>query len=242
MIPEPAKSITLEFDHLKEKGLYLIFPDSTCLKLTKENIESRCAALLADETKIPANVKKAKEFELCSICPKRGTSDTCHAIRPVLAYWENVDKYFSYDLVTAVYRGEDPEMIQVSQTSMQRALQYLSILSLMHYCETGKKYWKYFAGVTPLTDIHEIVNRLYLNILYYCRGDKAQAQKVIEKFRDEIGVTSRCQMDRVRLICKHDAFLNALVLTQITSEILAMDIEKKVSKSFEEFERKGSLS
>jgi hypothetical protein len=29
------------------------------------------------------------------------------------------------------------------------------MLSLMHYCEVGKKYWKYFYGVHPLMETED---------------------------------------------------------------------------------------
>jgi hypothetical protein len=44
-------------------------------------------------------------------------------------------------------------------------------------------------------------------------------------------------MERIRLFCHNDVFLNALVLTQLASEFLAMNVEKTLRQRVETFER-----
>lgn len=226
----------------KEGGLYLLFPDGKKLTLTHGMIEERSEAVLANPEKIPPQVKAAEEFQLCSICPMRGKSgETCHAIRPILAFWENIDQYVSYDHVTAVYRGNEGDKILVAETTMQHALQYLSIMSLMYYCETGKKYWKYFYGVHPLMATEDVVIRVYLNMFWMSGGGIEKTRALITKFHDEITTTTRCQLGRIRLFCRHDSFINALILTQLASEFLAMNAEEVIRRHVESFNQSFSM-
>jgi hypothetical protein len=218
-------------------GLYLQFPDGESLALTAETIEDRARALLSDPAKIPAHVKEAEAFQLCSICPKRGSGDTCHAIRPVMAVWEHFDRRESHDPVTVVYRSGTTGLVMSTETTVQHALQYVSILSLLYYCETGKKYWRYFSGVHPLMRTEEVVIQVYLNMFWACHGDVARTRALIATFHDEITETTRCQMDRIRLFCHSDSFLNALILTQIASEFLAAYVDDMMQCRFESFER-----
>lgn len=228
--------MTVSPSFFKETGLYLLFSDGNSLALTKELIEERTHAILADPDRIQPQIKQAEAFQLCSVCPKHGTPNvTCHAIRPMLAFWENVDQYFSCDRVTAVYREAQSDRIIVAETSLQYGLQFLSMLSLMHYCEVGKKYWKYFYGVHPLMQSADVVARVYLNMFWMCDGNLEKTRALITQFHDEITITTRCQMERIRLFCKHDAFLNALVITQIASEFLSFNAEKFVRERVESF-------
>jgi hypothetical protein len=224
-----------------ESGLYLLFPDGTSLALTHGTIEARSAAILSNPEKIPPKVKASAAFQLCDICPKKGSGDTCHAIRPILAFWENIDQYFSYDEVTAVYRDAASGTIIVAETTLQHALQYLSILSLMYYCETGKKYWKYFYGVHPLMETDDVVVRVYLNMFYANGGNLEKTRALITTFHDEISTTTRCQMDRIRLFCTHDAFFNALVLTQLASVFLALNAEDTIRRRVAAFDQSPSF-
>jgi hypothetical protein len=218
-----------------EPGLYLQFPDGESLALTAQTIDDTARALLSNPAKIPVHVKEAEVFQLCDICPKRDSGDTCHAIRPIMAVWEHFDRYVSHEHVTAVYRSATGGIVVSAETTVQRALQYVSVLSLMFYCEIGKKYWRYFYGVHPLMDTEDVVIRVYLNMFWACRGDLTRTRALIETFHDEITTTTRCQMERIRLFCHNDALLNALILTQLASEFLAMNAEDLVKRRVETF-------
>ena len=144
-------------------------------------IEERALALLANPAKIPLHVQQAEAFQLCSICPQRGTGDSCHAIRPVMAVWDAFDRYASYDPVKAVYySGSDGTNVSVD-TTVQRALQYVSVLCVMYDCEVGKKWWKYFYGVHPLMATEDLVVRIYLNMYWACGGDRVRTAALIER-------------------------------------------------------------
>ena len=107
---------------------------------------------------------EAEAFQLCSVCPKRGSGDSCHAIRPIIAVFDAVDAYPSYAQVTAAYSvandGTDRHTI-TTRTTLQRALQYVSLLSVLFHCERGKEFWPYFHGVHPLMTVEELAIRVY---------------------------------------------------------------------------------
>jgi hypothetical protein len=224
----------LDLTQFKDAGVYLVFPDGTKLALTPGEIEERSAIALAA---ISPEAKASPEFQLCTICPMNGTGTTCHAIRPVLAFWEEIDRHASYTPVTAVYRDSASGSVTVEETTLQRALQYLSILGLMYYCEVGKKYWQYLYGVHPLMGTDDVVARVYLNMFWANRGSADKTRALINAFHDEICITTQCQMDRIRLFCSHDAFLNALVLTQLATEFLAERAEEIIARRIDAFER-----
>ncbi|MBW2259269.1 MAG: hypothetical protein JRF18_02275, partial [Deltaproteobacteria bacterium] len=148
-----------------------------------------------------------------------------------------VYKYNSFDQVTAIYKGDDEELCHVSYTTMQRALRYISNLSLMAYCRVGRKYWKYFIGIIPIMDPQEAANRLYLNMFWVHEGNREAVDQIISRMGKEITITSQNQAARLRLICDNDAFLNAFVLTHMLTDILFENKDRKLRESLEKFEK-----
>lgn|SRR5579871_2287111 len=219
-------------------GLYLFFPDGYSVTLNTAFVETRSREILMERERATPEMRQATAFQLCSVCPKRGNADTCHAIQPILAASECIDLYPSYMPVTAVFRtshnGRGAYTI-TAETELQRALQYVSLLSLLYYCEVGREYWRYFHGIHPLMDVEDIVVRMYLNIFWSCGGSREQTRALISRFHDQIAVTTQCQVDRLRLICQSDALLNALVLTQTASEFLVDRVESLVAQHIHEF-------
>ena len=236
---EEGKSINLRLGDYEQKGLYLILKDSTRLRLTRENVERVTEKFWGDPAKIPPKVKEASEFQRCPVCPLRDSGGFCDGLRPILPFLEVVDKYVSFDKVKAVYTGDEKELFHISDSTMQQALKYVSILSLTQYCQTGRKYWKYFLGMIPLMGAEQIARRLYLNIYWLHKGEKESIDKLISKFKEEITISSKNQVKRLNLICKNDAFMNAFVVTQIITEFLSMDVEKVLKASFDSFEKCG---
>jgi hypothetical protein len=125
--------LNLRLSDFEKEGLYLLFPDSTRLELTKENIEKVTNRYWQDLTKIPEDKRKAVEFQRCHFCPHKDKEDICDAIRPVFPFLDIVDQYVSYDKVIAIYKGSEGKSAHISATTMQDALKYVSILSLMRY-------------------------------------------------------------------------------------------------------------
>jgi len=215
-----------------QKGLYLVFEDSSRLALTRDNIEKTTAEYWNNPAKIPPAVKSALEFQRCPFCPLEGRGDFCDALRPILPLLDVVDRYMSYDKVTAIYKGDDRNLVHAAETTITGALKYLSVISLMQYCHIGRKYWKYYAGIMPLTDVEESSLRMYLNIYWNLKGNQEEIHSLIARFRDQIRMTTDNQVKRLSTICKKDSFVNAFVNAQLDIEFLSLDIEQRLALSF----------
>ena len=74
--------LDLRLSDFEKEGLYLLFPDSTRLELTKENIEQVTDRYWQDLTKIPEDKRKAIEFQKCYFCPHKNEEDIYDSIRP----------------------------------------------------------------------------------------------------------------------------------------------------------------
>lgn len=214
-----------------EPGIYLLWPDGNRLALTRRFIESWTETMLNDPLRIPQEVRAATTYKPCDICPERDKATICHAIMPPLPFTGDIDRYMSYDSVTAIYRDEADNVINVVETTMQEALKFIAILSLTQYCEVGKKYGMYFLGVNPLMPPPDIAAAVYRHIFLAAGGDMAQVSKIIQTMRDEILLVTRCQMERLRLICANDAFLNAFVSTYNITELLFDELDSWISKT-----------
>jgi hypothetical protein len=223
--------INLRLGDYEQEGLYIILEGSSPFVLTRSNIEQTAKKFWEDPGKINSKVKAAAEFQRCDFCPLRKTGGLCDAIRPTFPFLDALDKYVSHDQVTAVYR-DDKGGLFVNRTTMQKALRYLSVLSLVYYCQVTRKYWKHFWGIMPLTEAQEIAARLYLNFFYLNNGSKRATDKSILKFKEEITITSGNQVKRMNLVCDNDAFMNAFVNTQIITDILSFDIGRLVDEEF----------
>ncbi|MFC1509763.1 DUF6901 family protein [Candidatus Omnitrophota bacterium] len=234
---EENKSIDIALIDFVDEGLYLLFPDATKINLTKKNIQDTSEKFWQDTSKITPEMKKAIDFQKCSFCPRKNKEDICDAIRPVLPFLDKIDKYISFDKVTAVYKSSQDDMFHIKQTTMQKALQYVSILSLMRYNMILRKYWKYYYGISPLMSSQEVACRVYINMYWQHKGNKEEISKTIAQFNEELRVSSANQVKRLGLVCKNDVFLNAFGRTPIVSELLTMNIEEAVKKSIEGFEK-----
>lgn len=238
---ERENKIDFNFNDFGQEGLYLIFPDSSRLVLTRDHIQKVTREYWADPRKIPEEVKLAVDFQRCPFCPLKGQNDFCDALRPILPFFEVMDKYVSYDKVTAVYSDGNKNIFHIADTNMQNALKFVSIQSLMQYCQIGRKYWKYYLGISPLTDGKTVAEKLFLNIYWGHKGDMAKIQYTTSTFNGQIEITADNQIKRMNLICKNDAFMNAFVNTQAALMFLDLDIEISLAKAFEEFEKQMPL-
>ncbi len=222
----------------KQPGLYLTLEDSSTITFTRENIEKITLEYWDNPDKIPPSVKKSIKFQRCPFCPLRNKNSVCDALRPILPLLDVVDKYRSFDEVVAVYKGDDKELCHLSFTTMQRVLRYISTLSLMEYCRIGRKYRQYYAGTIPVMGTDEIVNRVYLNIYWIHKGNKSRVDQAISKMNSEITITTQNQVERLRLISKNDAFLNAFVLTHMVTEVLYEFKDTKLLEQLENYKNK----
>lgn len=203
-----------------EPGLYIFMPDGTRLELTLANIERVAAEFWEDPTKFSPEAKKAIELEKCEMCPDRGRPGVCHAIHPILPIVQQADKYRSYTPVRVLFKAEDGNLVRSAEVPIQQALSYVCMLSLICYCDVGKKYWEYYEGIHPLMQAHEIAHRLLLNINQANEGDPEKVRAIVEQFEREIMVTTRCVLNRLHLLCREDALLNAFVTAQSPAALI----------------------
>jgi hypothetical protein len=232
-LAEEEKEINLRLQDYEKPGLYLTFEDSSQIVLTRGNIEKTTEEYWKDPDKIPPDVRKAAEFQRCGFCPLKGTETFCDALRPILPLLSVIDDYHSFDKVTAIYTGDEKGLYHVSDTTMQRALRDISNLSLMEYCQVGRKYHKYYYGIIPVMETEQIANSLYLNMYWIHRGDEQKIDKLIFQMNKEITMTTENQMRRLRLICKSDAFLNAFILTHLVTDVLFENKDTKLREQLE---------
>jgi len=213
-----------------DEGLYLLLPDETTISLNKANIE-KCA----DEFwngQIAAEVMKAAEFGRCHFCPM--PSGICDAIRPVLPLIAKLDQFLSCDKIKLAYHDGNG-IVYFRDSTMSEALKYISILSLTTYCRSGQAYRKLFMGIVPAMNGKDIAQSIYLNLFFLCEGNRELADRMIRNFKQDITHTSRNQAQRLNLVCRNDAFMNAFVSTQIITELLSFKFFEYMEKKFNQF-------
>lgn len=209
-------------DDFNERGLYLLLPEGRRIALTQARVETFAHSFETNLDRIPPEIQNAVHFQACPVCPEKGRALFCHALPATLAFLAELKDFRSHDQVGAVYRGAEPGLVCVPETTMQDALQYVVMLSLLDYCETGLKYGKFFQGTHPLMGSKELLARVHLNIHWDCRGDGPRIKEVLHAFAEEITCTCRCQVQRLRLISERDALINAFVNVQTQIEFLAI--------------------
>lgn len=225
-----------QLDQFTDKGLYLIFPDGSRLDLTGGKVDRYALQFLEDPAKVPAEVRKAVDFQACSICPKKGTAEFCHSLRPTLYFLSMAEKFSFSGEVTAVYRPEGSGPLQVSKANLRTAMYYVSVLSLIHYCEVGQKYEKYYHGVVPFMEPSEVTAQIYLNIYWHARGNSGVFKRLVTQFKDEIRQVAACQIKRLHLICDNEEWMSLFISTQIAAEFISEDlksVEPVLKKAFE---------
>ncbi len=212
-----------------DSGLYLLLPDGERIVLTRSAIEEKTRALLDGPNAIPARIRAASDYQLCDTCPERDTSEICHAIIPSLAFFDNIDRFRSHSHVVAVYRDEDNDTLIISETTMQAALQFVTILSVTDYCELGQQYGRFFKGVNPLMPINMIGRAVFLNILHELRGSVEKMQTMIARMSEDLLNAAKCQIKRISLISSRDAFQNAFVNTELITHFVQFELEDYIA-------------
>jgi len=212
--------------------LYLLFPDQKRIEFSSENVCAFAKEYLDSPEHVPDSVRGALDFQRCLVCPQAHQEGYCHALYPYLTIFDEVDKYSSHQQVQVFYLDPVSDCLSVKKTSLQAALQYVSILSVINYCEFGRKYQDYFYMVTPLMKTADIALRVYLNTFWLFGGNKERTMKQLKMFADVLDVTIDCQIKRLRLISKNDAIVNAFILTHVLTEALRGNIDEELKHSF----------
>lgn len=229
---QSVNDIPIPLDQCCGQGLYLIFDDSVILPLTAGKVEDASMKFWRDPACVSDSIKQAAEFQRCDFCPLKKVGGLCDAIRPIMPFLGDIDQYLSYNDVISVY-SDGRNNLTVNRTTMQQAMKYLSVLSLMYYCRIGRTYWKYFLGITPTMAPEQIAFHLYLNFYYLNKGNRRHIKRSLSTFRDQIFITCRNQVNRMNLICKNDVFMNAFVNTQLITEILSLNFDRAISEQFD---------
>ncbi|MBZ0167205.1 MAG: hypothetical protein K8I00_10405, partial [Candidatus Omnitrophica bacterium] len=159
--------------------------------------------------------------------PHHGEDVLCLALKPILPYLENVDQYMSYDRCVAVFSAGDGSATTVQETSTQQALRYVAILSMIHYCEMGGRYRKYFAGVHPMMETNEISRVLFDNLKEDCAATGKDMEETATHFEHEVLESTVCLTKRLKLMCQNDAFVNAFINAQTAIKFLLMDCQEE---------------
>lgn len=217
----------------KKEGMYLFFPNGESMDFSVENVRKVSEEIWNDPAMLPQQMREHVDFKVCSVCPFRGQEVLCSAMKPLLPFLEQIEKFVSYDRATAVYVHRDGE-ITIVQTDLQQGLQYLTNMSLFEYCENAKQFRHYFRGIRPFMKLEEAITRLVLNITLFHRDDSQKVEKVIKELRYHVTVASRSCVRRLGVMCKSDAFKNAYAKTQCFTEFLSINPESLIEAYFNE--------
>lgn len=213
----------MNLDEFPEAGLYLRGENGVRLDLTNRRIHAEALRCLNDPTVLPPEMKAAAEYAPCPVCPARNSAKICHALAPTLPFMQTVDRFHSHDRVTAVFRPNRSPVLEVTECDIQCALQAVTILSLTDYCEVGLRYARFFDGVSPLISAERLASQVMRNVYWYCQGDLDALRKAMARFEGDLRVTIHCQINRLRLVCKRDAFVNAFIRTMTFIDLMVYE-------------------
>jgi hypothetical protein len=233
---DPGSTIDLKL--FREDGFYLVFKDGGSVRLTPQSILAYVREFFADPKKVPPSVRNAVDIEPCSICTKIDSGEFCHALCPVLPLLDLADRYASYEEVTAVHRDAAKDLTAVRHTTMQGALQHVSVLSLIYYCDVGQQYRDYLMGVEPLMDFVEVLDRIFLNIFWLNGGDMKKVAGSVQKFSSDLDETIQCQIKRLKLLCKKDSFTNSFANFHLITYFLSTNMNVHLERSLAAFRQK----
>lgn len=218
----------------KQEGMYLYTVDGMLLNLSKERVLRLTQEYWNDPAKLPLHIRQNAAFKACPVCPFKDGDVFCSTLKPLLPFLEDMERFNSYDKVTAIYVKKEG-LAYVKETTMQDALQYVTNMSVFEYCEGAKQYHKYFRGIEPFMDVNESRSRLFLNIYWLCNGDRVKARQAIDEMRQVITIISKNAVARLNIMCKSDAFSNAYVKAHNVVAVLPIiDIDVTLAKYFTE--------
>ncbi|MGA3006583.1 MAG: hypothetical protein ABSE59_01710 [Opitutaceae bacterium] len=218
-------------DGFNYPGLYLLTHDGRRILLTQEKIDSFAKNFEANLHRFPIEVRCAVNFKPCAVCPEKDAAVFCHALPAALTFFEELKDFKSDDRADAFYSDSPRSHICVRNITMQEALQFVVLMSLLKGCEVGRKYARYFTGIHPLMETSELLARLDLNIYWDCKGNRGKIEKERREFASEISCVSECQVKRLRLVCENDALVNAFARTQEQIERLVSSSGSEWAKS-----------
>jgi len=215
-------------DPVDRGTLEITFSNGECVRLANPDVRAFATKYLDSPEHVPDSVRRAVEFQRCSVCPHRNEPGYCQALFPSLAVFDAFDRYPSYEPVTVSYGDLEHDGVITRSSSLQKAMLGVAMLSLLDYCEYGRAYRDFFLHVNPLMKLPGIVSRIYLNAYWLSRGDADATARKLRAFTRGLQTTIDCQLKRMRLISKNDAFLNTFVAAHVLTELLDHDMQGAV--------------
>lgn len=227
-VADHSKDVDRILDRFQSRGLTLIPDEGDEIDLTFQAVDDAAEHLKHDTEAIPERCRAAVEFQLCEVCPMAGTEAAmCHALPAILPFLQAFNLRHSHYDVKAVYvdhgHGGEKRVIHISATSLQRALQFVAMQSVLTFCETGKRYRRFFKGIIPFAAAEEMAEKIYANVMLQEKGDATAIRKTIQEMRDTLSITMQCQVKRLRLVSQSDAFANAFVNLHLALQMLDLD-------------------
>lgn len=221
----------------QDAGLYLLVDERHgTIAFTEKNIERLTQFFWNSDKHISDEVKKSCDFARCEFCPRRDEGGMCDAIKVELPLIEAIDEFPSYQPVTAIFKDSFDNSLSVYCATMQQALQYIVFFSLIYYCQTGKKYRKYFYGIDPMLELEDFAAHLYMNVYWYNHGDALKTLDMVHEMKSIFMAASKNQVKRLNMICKSDSLINAFALIGTTFEFMEFNTEQIVEDRLREFE------
>jgi hypothetical protein len=223
----------IKFEACQKDGIYLFFSDGTSIDFSKERIKALGDDYWSDPEKLPKAVREHEDFKTCSVCPYRGQNVFCSAMKPLLPFLEEMERFESHSTVAAVH-VRSGQIRYIPATSMQHALKYVTSMALLEYCEDAKVHYKYFRGIDPFMSTKEAGCRLFMNIFWLHQGDRPKVEETLKEIHHSMLVTAKNCVKRLNLMCKSDVFMNAFILSEGFLAVLSMDPDDLLKEYFDE--------
>lgn len=227
---------------LRPDVLCVTFRDGRRVEFSPAQVRTFATEFLDSAEHVPDSVRRAAEFQRCSICPHAGEPGYCHALFPSLTVLASFDRYPSYEPVEVSYWDPALDGSTSKKTSLQKAMHGVSILSLTEYCEFGRRYRDLFLHVNPLMKLAAVASRIYLNAFWLSGGDPVATAECLKGLTDGLQVTIRCQLKRLRLICKSDSFQNAFASTHVLADLLETNLRGALDESLAQHRQRSDAA
>ena len=208
-------------------GLELLFDDGERIELTPHPIAAAVQRWLTDPKAIPPYVRGMEEFRPCAICPLSDPMVFCHALHPLLPIADHCGSHDLNQAVTVKLIGAGGGGSgRTRRTSLLGAMDNVALLSLTQYCETGKKYERYYRGASAIVGVEEFSDHIVRNIYEESGGDPEEMRRKAQQFSHDLQTTSHGQICRLRLLSAQEPMINAVVNALILLECL---VEEKAA-------------
>ena len=219
----------IDLKTFRKDGMYLYLSDGRFMDFSKERIQQLGYVYWENPKKLPRHIRESKDFKTCTVCPFNGQDVLCSVMKPLLPFLEEMTTFSPQERVSVVYVSRG--LVQyVPETTMQKALQYITNMSLFEYCEDGKKYAQYFQGIHPFMTLNEAGSRLILNVYWGLKGDRERIVQVVEEMSREIEIMSQSCIKRLKSMCQSDAFIGAYVESQVLVGSLAREVKGMIKQ------------